>query len=333
MLFTTLIPVYKTQFLTDTISCLNAQTLKEFSVIFSDDSPGQDLSNVLADIQDDHPITFDYSIIPGPRLGPASNAYHLFAAWQGRSPYIHFLLDDDLLDPDFYRLHALAYQQTNAKSCFSSRRIVSETKRPLETASQAPSTVVSRHSPIELLDFKACATSILPDCNNWLGELSNSTFHGATMGQTVTGQLLHLPYYGLNDLGIFLEMLYKAPAAYIHQALGAFRVNRLQVSGNPRSLVFQSTIISWLSLGLDAWRLKALTPQMCNQLITRIHPSIRQLANSNPELRSLDDLLQQHYLHPHDLDNFAATFTVYWQNQLTHYADYRHAQTLTPRLP
>ena len=81
MQFTTLIPIYKTQFLEDLVACLNAQTLQDFQVIFSDDSPSQDVAQLLEDLHLDTPIRFSYRVIPGPRLGPASNAHHLFTAW------------------------------------------------------------------------------------------------------------------------------------------------------------------------------------------------------------------------------------------------------------
>ena len=338
MLFTTLIPVYKTQFLTDTISCLNAQTLKDFSVIFSDDSPTQDAAEMLQELHAEQAFQFPYRVISGPRLGPVSNSHHLFAAWQNQSPYVHFLLDDDLITPDFYAMHAKAYAETDAKACFSARTMVNEKKTEIEAAPIPPKTVLPHSQTIETFGFAACAASILPTCDNWLGELSNATFHGATMSQTITGSLAHLPYYGLNDLGIFLEMLRVAPAAYIYRVLGAFRVNRLQTSGNPRSRIFKSTVVSWLSLALDALHLGAITPEMCIQNIAKVKTSIDNLAPNNPELQALAAMLAKWQTQTHDLASFEQSFSAYWLAQVASYPDYTRAcelltQTGSPPLP
>lgn len=327
MQFTTLIPVYKTQFLEDLIACLHAQTLQDFQVIFSDDSPSQDVAQLLDDLHLDTPIRFPYRVIHGPRLGPASNAHHLFTAWNFSTPYIHYLLDDDLIFPDFYASHIAAYQQTAAQACFSPRIIVDERKTPLAGISTPPSEALPKKQSIEMLDFAACVRSILPSCNNWLGELSNTTFLGQAVADGVSGQLYALPYYGLNDLGIFLEILRQAPAAYIHNTLGAFRINRLQTSGNAHSSVFKSTVVSWISLALDAYNMGVLSLADTQQCLRTVQPSIVQLAQNHAELMPLVPILTTWQCAPEDIVSLHTAFAHYWLVQLQDYPDYLAAHS------
>ena len=335
MLFTTLIPVYKTQFIEDTVQCLKAQTLQNFQVIFSDDSPTQDLVELLGEFHADTPITFPFQVIQGKRLGPVSNCHHLLTAWNFSSPYIHYLLDDDLIFPDFYRWHAQAYERTQAKTCISARIVVNEKKSPLGTSS-LPDYIWQADTTITPLSLQSCITSIIPTCNNWLGELSSATFHGATMSATLTGSLRRIPYYGLNDLGIFLEMIAAEPAAYIQNNLGAFRINRLQTSGDSRSTIFKSTIISWISLALDAHSMGALNAAALAQTLTTIKKSIDNLLPSNPELQPLAQHLRHWQTQPQDISTFAQAFASYWSQQLQHYPDYLNAHspllTKSPRV-
>ena len=327
MQFTTLIPIYKTQFLEDLVACLNAQTLQDFQVIFSDDSPSQDTAQLLDELHLDNPIRFSYRVISGLRLGPASNAYQLLTAWNFSSPYIHYLLDDDLIFPDFYASHMAAYQQTTAQTCLSARIIVDERKTPLAGISTPPSEALPKKQSIEMLDFASCVRSILPSCNNWLGELSNATFVGQTLADCVSGQLRALPYYGLNDLGVYLEILRQAPAAYIHNTLGAFRINRLQTSGNAHSSVFKSTVVSWISLALDAHSMGALNLTDTQQCLRTVQPSILHLAQSHPELMPLAQILQTWHRAPEGIAKLRTDFAHYWLTQLQNYPDYLAAHS------
>lgn len=327
MQFTTLIPIYKTQFLEDLVACLNAQTLQDFQVIFSDDSPSQDVAQLLDDLHLDTPIRFSYRVIPGPRLGPASNAHHLFTAWNFSSSYVHYLLDDDLIFPDFYASHTAAYQQTTAQACFSARIIVNERKTPLAGISMPPDEALPNKQSIEMLDFATCVRTIVPTCNNWLGELSNATFLGTALAGGVSGQLQRLPYYGLNDLGIFLEVLTQTPAAYIHNTLGAFRINRLQTSGNAHSNIFKSTVVSWISLALDAHTMGLLHLAETQQCLRTVRPSIVQLAQSHTELMPLMQILDTWQRTPEDITSLHKAFTHYWLTQLQNYPDYLAARS------
>ena len=280
MLFTTLIPVYKSQFLPDIVACLNAQNLQSFTVIFSDDSPTKDLAEVMHDLQTHEKISFPYKIVQGRNIGPVTNCYDLLDYCDHSTPYIHFLFDDDLIFPDFYQSHADAYQQTQAQACISSRIIVSEDKQPYAAPSLPPFLTASNER-VSLLKIADVAHSILPSCNNWLGEMSSATFNGQVMRQTLKGALQNIPYYGLNDLGVFLEILAQHPVAYIYNNLGAFRRNRSQTSQDRHSKVFQSTIISWASLILDAHSKSWLSDAQTQQGLKKAKEMIQATIQAN----------------------------------------------------
>ena len=321
MLFTTLIPIYKTQFLEDTVQCLNIQSRKIFQVIFSDDSPTQDLAEILADINLTCPISFPYRIIQGKRIGPATNCHDLFAEWlrEQRTPYIHFFLDDDLIFPDFYLWHERALQQTKAKLCISARIVIDEKKTPFLRAKQ-PNFISQQNAHLIHLNFADCIASTLPSLDNWLGELSCATFHGASLAATLKGRLLHLPYYGINDLGLFLEMIATNSAYYIHQTLGAFRVNRWQTSRDRESTIFQLTNLAWAALIFDAQQIGLLSAEQSISALLQLQKVLQHLQVQAPHLQDALDAL---YLLP-DLDACRTAFSSYWQDTLSNQIDYRH---------
>ncbi len=317
MLITTLIPIYKTHFIEDLINCLHAQTEQRFSVIFSDDSPSQDVAEILADIHTDEPIRFAYEVIPGPRLGPASNCYHLFTAWNKRSPYLHYLLDDDLIAPAFYQQHLQVLEQTGASLCISARNVVNETGQELQAA-QAPAWLTAHAGP-QQIGFATAVQHILPPCNNGLGELSCATIRGASMVQHIKRGLRQLPYYGLNDLGIFLELLAQEAGIYLPQNLGSFRKNRLQTTGDTRSKIYHYTILSWAALALDAWQMGLLSPNQAEQSLSTVQHSLSNLLPNNPELAELHSLFQA----PRpDIANFQAQFAPIWHQHLSEVPDF-----------
>ena len=321
MLFTTLIPVYKTHFLEDTIQCLNAQSRKNFQVIFSDDSPAQDLSDVLADIHLLQPIGFPYRIIQGRRIGPATNCHDLFAEWlrEPLTPYIHFFLDDDLIFPDFYLWHERALQQTKAKLCISARIVVDEQKTPFIHAKQ-PDFISQQNASIIPLSFADCINSTLPSLDNWMGELSCATFNGQALATTLKGKLLHLPYYGINDIGLFLEMAAAHPTYYLNQTLGAFRVNRWQTSRDQQSTIFQLTNLAWAALIFDAQQIGLLSAEQSISALLQLQKVLQHLQVQAPHLQDALDAL---YLLP-DLDACRTAFSSYWQDTLSNQIDYRH---------
>ena len=322
MLFTTLVPIYKTHFLEDTVACLNAQSRQTFQVIFSDDSPTQDLAPLLDDLQITQRLRFPYRIIQGRRIGPATNCHDLFAAWAANksTPYIHFLLDDDLIFPDFYLWHERAFARGQAKLCVSSRIIVNEKKTPFAHTRQ-PDFINEQNASFSPLHLPECLQTTLPTLDNWLGELSCATLDGAALGQTLKGQLHQLPYYGINDLGLFLEMIAAHPACYINNTLGAFRVNRWQTSRDAQSSIFKSTIISWASLALDAYHMGQLSEHDVNLCLARVQHSVQNLLPTNPDLHTLALI----FTHLPQIPIVAAEFKAYWPQALAGNADFLHA--------
>ena len=292
-LFTTLVPVYKTDFIEDILQCLQAQTSQNFKVIFSDDSPTQDLADIIDEWQAHEAPSFAITVIQGPRIGPVSNCHHLLHAWGNDTPYMHFLFDDDLIFPDFYAAHELAYAQTQADACLSARIIVSEAKAPLFSPA-LPDFITGNPQRVTLLNRQACVDTILPFCNNWLGELSFATFTSQAITNANKGRLQQIPYYGLNDLGLFMELLATHSVSYINSNLGAFRKNRTQTSQDAHSKVFQSTIISWASIIFDAHSKGWLSTEQTVQGLKKTREMIQSMAKGNavfaPILSSLADL-------------------------------------------
>lgn len=320
MFFTTLIPVYKTQFLEDLIACLNAQTCKEFQVIFSDDSPTQDAAQILQELTEESNLSFHYRIVSGPRLGPASNCHHLLTEWAHSTPYIHYLLDDDLISPDFYAQHKQAHGSTLAPPLvISARNIVNERKQ-IQKDAPLPIGIKAGGAAMPI-SFAACIAATLPNCDNWLGELSCATMQGDFIAQHIQGQLARLPYYGLNDLGLFLEILHHATGAFIPQTLGSFRINRWQCSRDVHSDVFRKSNIAWLALALDAYHLGVLTEEQTRECLAHVSQAINKLLPANPNLATTLNALTR----KDSLAQLYQRFQTLWLHELQQSPDYRHA--------
>jgi hypothetical protein len=109
---TTLIPAYKPDYLGEMFLGLKRQSVKDFRVILSDDSEGGAITNMIRDgrfgaLQQELNLT----VVPGPR-NARLNHQHLIDLYQAgaeRSPFVHFMLDDDVVFPDFYKTHLEAH--------------------------------------------------------------------------------------------------------------------------------------------------------------------------------------------------------------------------------
>lgn len=269
MSITTLIPAYKPQYLNDLLVALRYQSVKPERIIFSDDSPQQafvaalnsePLKSTLVDLR--------VEVVAGPRAGAYANCRHLLQTWNGSSELVHFLLDDDVIYPDFYARH-LAAHATGQYECTISRRWtalesgqpVAELPRPLALA-QHPHRLVS-------IDADVAFTTTLPFCNNWFGELSNAVFHRDLRAAIDTAQLADISFAGLEDIGSFLCAALRRPVGYLNDSLGFFRVspgqNTQQVQGRQMKLAY----LAWIALTLAAQRLGKLTREQTVEGLTR----------------------------------------------------------------
>ncbi len=270
MNITTVIPAYKPKYLSELLTALYHQTVRPERVIFSDDSPDRafraalESAPVMSAMAD-----MNIDVIDGPRAGAFANCRHLLQAWRGSTQLVHFLLDDDIIYPEFYERH-LALHAAGAVDCSVSRRWTSlEAGLPVGRL-PAPEQIVSHHQRVLSLGSDFLFATTLPSCNNWLGELSHAVFNREVSGLLEEPRLAGISFEGLGDVGLFLSASLKKPIGFLNEALGYFRLNPAQNTQQTSSRDFKAGHLAWIALGLAARRLNKLPPEQVTQCFRTI---------------------------------------------------------------
>ncbi|MEM5400562.1 glycosyltransferase [Paraburkholderia unamae] len=291
MRLTTVIPAYKSKYLPDLLIGLANQTVKPDRVIFSDDSPDRAFATGLANISASSPIArLNIEVIDGPRRGATANWRHLMNVWSGSTPLVHFLMDDDIIYPEFYERH-LALHSGNVVNCSVSRRWTGlESGQPISLLPRPPE--VANHSDRAFAigpDF--LFNSTIPVCNNWLGELSNCVMNVEAAQVLDKSTLAEISFEGLGDIGLFVSASLQKPIGYINEALGVFRMNPSQNTQNNNSPDLKRAHVAWVALALAGRRAGKLTQVQVSQSILRIHPVITHRFADLPDMQGYFDTI------------------------------------------
>jgi len=127
---TTLIPAHKKEHLAETFAGLARQTFRDFKVILSDDSPGDERATPIQRGEyGRRTADLDLTVVRGPK-NAHRNDQHLIDLWDGGSPHVHMQLDDDAIHPDFYRTHLAAHAGARLAVPVSRRWITQDDSRP-----------------------------------------------------------------------------------------------------------------------------------------------------------------------------------------------------------
>lgn len=253
-IMTTLIPAYTVTFLGEALRSLARQTWKDFRVIVGDDSPHQRISAELREGELAHFNSFlDITVLPGP--GHSSmNHEMLIDAWAGSSSLVHFLHDDDVLLPDFYRNHVQLHSANDLHLTISARSVLAG-----GDAGRLPSTSLPREvedSPLHVLELEghALIRSILTGTRNWVGEPSNMVLSAA--GALVYPRILGCRgnYFGLTDLGMVFECARIGRIGFIRDHLSLWRLHGQQTSfGSSQSHGWRAMRLCWVYYTARAW--------------------------------------------------------------------------------
>lgn len=292
MKITTLIPAYKTQYMAELLESLRCQTVKPDRIIISDDSPaGEFRTLVSSDEMRPYLAGMNIGICPGPRQGGYENMRHLLNLWNGGSEFVHFLFDDDVIYPEFYEQHLLAHGLGNYPCSISRRWTANESGQPID---KRPIPVQIRNIPERFvsLDADLAFTSTIPDCNNWLGEFSNTVFRADACELIRRPPLLDgIPYYGLEDLGAFLSASLIGPICLIQEHLGYFRTSPHQNTSQTQSLLMKVNHLSWLALAIAAGRIGKLDQEQISKCIKLMGTLILSNYSDAPDMAEFCELL------------------------------------------
>ena len=290
-MITTLIPAYKTQYMAELLSCLAAQNYKKFRVIISDDSPSNEVTALIRQLQMKGLASgLSLSIVEGPKKGAHANLLHLLKTWNNSSPLVHFLFDDDLIYPSFYQMHTVSHTNAAISASVSQRWIGNESGAPVHSPG-IPEFIANSNQRIELLNADQLFQTTVPYCMNWLGEFSNSVFSSAAINLFHEQTLSGITYYGLGDIGLLLQASLSSDIAIIKEHLGVFRMNPHQTTGNLALATFRCGYVAWIALALAGYDLGKIDKQQANQAIQSISKMI------SAHFQGTEEMLQFARLH------------------------------------
>lgn len=291
MNITTLIPAFKPQYLRQLLIALQSQTVKPTKIIISDDSPDQAFRAALIDgPYKDVAKELNIEAIEGPRKGGPANGWHLLKVWNESTPLVHFLMDDDIIYPEFYERH-LAVHATGEFDCSVSRRwTATETGQPIGKL-KMPEELAQHKDRLVALEADWLFASVIPDCNNWLGEHSNAVYNQSAIATYTEHNIAGVAISGLEDIGLFLAASLKKPVCFINEPLGFFRTSATQVSNQPMSHTFKLGVLAWIALGVAGRRLELLSREQVLQCYVKISILIKQRYVGVEDMMHFDALI------------------------------------------
>lgn len=276
-LLTTLIPAYKPDFLGDVFVGLARQSLRDFRVILSDDSPGDEITRLIRNGHYGPAVNqLNLTVVRGPK-NARRNHEQLLDLWAEHTPLVHLHLDDDIVFPEFYRSHAAVHAAGNW--CASvSRRWLSQADGQPGWSLPLPDFVSGSAQRVVTVDAGQLFASTVGVCSNWLGELSNMVLSAEGAKRYPRPPRDAMSYYGLLDIGTLLEGVQQAPVAFLHDHLGVFRQHPQQTTHHVRHHGGRIAFLAWVAYALAAWHEGRIpAPQAAQAIGTAMQRALQQL--------------------------------------------------------
>jgi len=306
---TTLIPAYKKEFLGETLLGLARQTFRDFRVIVSDDSPGDEITQL---IQSGHygelSRSLDIEVVRGPK-NARLNHQSLIDRWADSSPFVHLQLDDDVVFPEFYRSHMAAHRTGRFSASVSRRWVTHGDTRPVMGINQ-PAVVAQSpllHVPV---DADTLFKTMVPTCNNWIGEFSHMVMSAEGARAYPRPPVDDLSYYGWLDVGFVLTAVQKAPLVIVRDHLGIFRQHAAQTTHHMNTSIGRVSSMAWVTTALHAWREGRITPA---DVVTAVKWNVREclerFGEDDPVMNEFFDLIQHH---GGNLERLHAAYKPFW---------------------
>jgi hypothetical protein len=311
-LIATLVPAYKLDFLAPLFSALRTQTLRDFRVIVSDDSPGATITDALRSGRFDALIHgLDLTVVGGPS-SPLKNHQHLLDTWEHSTPLVHLLMDDDVIYPDFYRAHAELHARQRLSASVSLRWLTDPAGAPFATLPLPGFVTQSAARSIEI-DTALLFDSTVARSENWLGELSNMVFTAEAASCFPRPPAGGVSYFGLPDVGLLLNAAGTGPVRVLRDHLGGFRQHAGQTTANTQSVNLKIAHLAWVAFALQARRDGHLDDARAVQGIAAATQRCLPVYGGDPVMQRYFAIVQTCLA---DLGRFEAEFEAFWQSLL-----------------
>ena len=306
---TTLIPAYKKEFLGETLLGLARQTFRDFRVVISDDSPDDEITHLIeAGHYGELSRSLDLQVVRGPK-NARMNHQALIDRWAGSSPFVHLQLDDDVVFPEFYRTHMAAHQTGRFSVSISRRWVTDGDTRPVMGINQPA--VVAR-SPLHFvpLDEEAVFQTMVPTCNNWLGEFTQMVMSAEGARAYPRPPVDDLSYYGWLDVGFVLTAVQKAPLVIVRDHLGIFRRHASQTTHQMKSSIGRVSSMAWVTSALLAWREGRISrADVVTAIKWNVRECLERFGEDDPVINEFFDLIQAH---GGQLEHLYAAYKPFW---------------------
>ncbi len=317
---TTLIPAYKKDYLGETFLGLQRQTCKDFRVIVSDDSPGDEITAL---IRSGHFGTrlqgLDLQVVRGPK-NARKNHDALIAQWQQSSPFVHLHMDDDMVYPEFYAAHLAAHAAGRYSVSVSRRWYSHLDTRPVHGVA-LPEFVARSPLQVVPVDEDELFTSMVPHCHNWMGEFSNMLISADALAHWPKPPTQGLNYFGWVDVGFLLTAVQHAPIAVLRDHLGVFRQHPEQTTHKMHAHGGVVSNLAWVTCALQAWQEQRISHAQAVQSISfMVMHCLKLFGEEHPVVNRFYDLVQQH---GGDMAQLCQAYSALWQDLLR-----RHHSTL-----
>jgi hypothetical protein len=306
---TTLIPAYKPEYLGETLMSLRRQSFRDFRVIVSDDSRDGAITTMLRDGRFSAATDgLNVLAVRGP-CNARLNHMSLLDRWAGSTPFVHLLMDDDVIFPGFYQQHLAAHATGDYGVSVSARWLSQDDSRPAWSL-PIPSAVAN--SPLRAVPLGAeqVFQSVVPRCDNWLGELSNMVFAADAAARYPRPPSEGLSYYGLLDVGAVLESVCHRPMVFLNEHLGVFRQHAQQTTHGVGQHNHRVAMLVWAATALHAWAEQRISAQ---DVLAAIGTTVKRCLNLYGEedavMNRFYTLLQEE---GRSLPGLHAAFTAFW---------------------
>ena len=314
-MITTLIPAYKAEFLKDLFQGLKTQTFKQFKVIISDDSPNNQVTAMLKSAEMQAYVSgLDLEIIEGPKKGATANINYLTQYWGYKTPFVHLFLDDDIIYPLFYQLHMLAHQKENVGASASFRWIGNEHGIPSATR-PVPLFVSKSDERIDLFGAENLFPTMISTTKNWLGETSNVLFTADAFQYFEATSINGISYYGLRDVGVYLQISLTKKIALIKDHLSVFRIHKGQDTGDLNSTTYQGAHLAWLALAIAGLEVGKISSEQAKKGIALV--SDEKIAPRFPHVPRMQAFAKLHKNYAVDSAEFRQDFLQLWNEFLS----------------
>jgi hypothetical protein len=306
----TLIPAFKPEFIGELFVGLRTQKFKDFRVVLSDDSPnGEITERIRAGSFGPLERELNLVVVRGPREGSQKNIQHLIGGWGDKAELIHVHLDDDILYPDFYHAHIDAHSRGNWSASVSLRWLTLPDGRPAQDL-PLPSFLDDDNARIVPLTADQLYQSTIPYCRNWLGEITNVVLAPEGARRYALSRMGDIPYYGLGDIGVLLDVSRQAPVVVIRDHLSGFRSNPMQSSARLHSTTVKFGHLAWVALAVAAWRDGRITAKQVVESLGHILNRSGDLYTGDPQMEEFFAIVESN---SHDLAALANAFAEFWK--------------------